>query len=94
VLWRNLRLRLWERRLRQALVAGAFWLLVLFYVVPVSAVQVRRRGWWLDIQSAPQPWPPPCHHPLMRSQQLPVQRRLHRPAAAQVQCRCHYCRCC
>jgi hypothetical protein len=38
--WPSLRMRLWEVRVRRALVAAAFWLLVLTYFVPVTAVQV------------------------------------------------------
>jgi hypothetical protein len=40
VLWGNLRLRLWERRVRAVLAGAAYVVLVIFYVVPVTAVQV------------------------------------------------------
>jgi hypothetical protein len=39
VLWGNMRLRLWEVTSRRRLVLGVLVVIVLFYTIPVSAVQ-------------------------------------------------------
>lgn len=40
ILWGNLRMRAMERNIRSKIFTASFWVLMLFYMIPVSAVQV------------------------------------------------------